>query len=1016
MIPVGLTLRNFLSYGEDAPSLDFSAFDVACITGRNGHGKSALFDAVTWALWGEARKASSDRKPDDGLLRIGATDMRVEFVFDLDGQRFRVTRSYRKTARSGSSSLELQVYDTDGDRYRSISESSSIRKTQARIDKLIRIGYDTFVNSAFILQGRVDEFTRRSPSERKAILSDILELSRYDELGALAKDRARTAEAEIVKHRAEAEHVQAAEDRLTELEEQLAKTKKNLAAKETASTHLEAALEKHRQVRARLEALRAQRSAVQADRDGFMLRLQELQQELDTARSSVAEFEDLLSEREEILSQIVELKQRKEQETDLGRKQSQRQEWLIVRAGIAAEVEAARAKVDARRQHWEAAVADLTKRIASGDQALAERPTLLAHQKELANLREQDRDLNAFREERDRAETRRRTVEQAYNGELSRLQVQIETHRARRAELRTALDRRTAFERSFNDARQHLETFTELNEEMERIKRDGTDAQQTEERLKERIEGLARRQHQVAAQTDQLQARDDSDCPLCGSELDEEHRADVLEQIRAEAEQLAFERESAISDLTATRLRRDTCRAAYQKLRDQVHELADAPKRFAQAEAELARMKSIDEDLETLVGQLQQLETASKTYETSSPEATELASIRKEIDSLTERTAQHEAIRARIEQLSPVEIELARLDELKGLVDTARNELPDATEKRDTAAEWLASGKYAPEQQARIEALDKQIDDLAYDESSHQRLKSEIEGLLPMEKRLEKLQAAERDLAVATTKVDTTSERLQEARLSHETAEKTLEAFEGIDKEASTTVAEIERLTDALSRSRVERDDVLRTLAASEHEHKTCTELVRRRTAIQESLMVSEKDANIYRELVRAFGRDGIQALLIDQAIPELQDEANRILSRLTDNGTQITLESLSELRSGGTKETLDIRISDELGERRYELYSGGEAFRVDFAIRIALSKLLAHRSGTPLQTLVIDEGFGTQDEEGLTHLIEAIQTISDEFEKVLVITHVDTIKSAFPVRIEVYKHPESGSNFRIAS
>ena len=219
MIPVGLTLRNFLSYGEDAPSLDFSAFDVACITGRNGHGKSALFDAVTWALWGEARKASSDRKPDDGLLRIGATDMRVEFVFDLDGQRFRVTRSYRKTARSGSSSLELQVYDTDGDRYRSISESSSIRKTQARIDKLIRIGYDTFVNSAFILQGRVDEFTRRSPSERKAILSDILELSRYDELGALAKDRARTAEAEIVKHRAEAEHVQAAEDRLTELEE-----------------------------------------------------------------------------------------------------------------------------------------------------------------------------------------------------------------------------------------------------------------------------------------------------------------------------------------------------------------------------------------------------------------------------------------------------------------------------------------------------------------------------------------------------------------------------------------------------------------------------------------------------------------------------------------------------------------------------------------------------------------------------------------------------------------------------
>jgi exonuclease SbcC len=179
-------------------------------------------------------------------------------------------------------------------------------------------------------------------------------------------------------------------------------------------------------------------------------------------------------------------------------------------------------------------------------------------------------------------------------------------------------------------------------------------------------------------------------------------------------------------------------------------------------------------------------------------------------------------------------------------------------------------------------------------------------------------------------------------------------------------------------------------------------------------LIKSEKDTRIYRELVKAFGRDGIQALLIDQAIPELQDEANRILSRLTGNRTQVTMESLGELKGGGTKETLDIRISDEVGERRYELYSGGEAFRVDFAIRIALSKLLARRSGTPLQTLVIDEGFGTQDEEGLAHLVEAIQTISDEFEKILVITHVDAIKNAFPVRIEVVKEPESGSTFTV--
>ena len=56
-----------------------------------------------------------------------------------------------------------------------------------------------------------------------------------------------------------------------------------------------------------------------------------------------------------------------------------------------------------------------------------------------------------------------------------------------------------------------------------------------------------------------------------------------------------------------------------------------------------------------------------------------------------------------------------------------------------------------------------------------------------------------------------------------------------------------------------------------------------------------------------------------------------------------------------------------------HELFSGGEAFRIDFALRIAISKLLARRAGTALQTLIIDEGFGSQDEEGLAHIMEAL-------------------------------------------
>ena len=95
-------------------------------------------------------------------------------------------------------------------------------------------------------------------------------------------------------------------------------------------------------------------------------------------------------------------------------------------------------------------------------------------------------------------------------------------------------------------------------------------------------------------------------------------------------------------------------------------------------------------------------------------------------------------------------------------------------------------------------------------------------------------------------------------------------------------------------------------------------------------------------------------------------------------------------------------------------MYSGGEAFRVNFALRIALSQLLAERAGTQIRTLVIDEGFGTQDAEGLHALVSAIRTIQDDFDKILVVTHLEELKNAFPVRIEVRKDPVSGSTFDV--
>jgi exonuclease SbcC len=171
-----------------------------------------------------------------------------------------------------------------------------------------------------------------------------------------------------------------------------------------------------------------------------------------------------------------------------------------------------------------------------------------------------------------------------------------------------------------------------------------------------------------------------------------------------------------------------------------------------------------------------------------------------------------------------------------------------------------------------------------------------------------------------------------------------------------------------------------------------------------------------YKQLERAFGKDGVPALLIEQALPQIEAKANEILDRLSSGNMSVrfvTQAAYKDRRREDLRETLDIQISDGAGMRDYEMFSGGEAFRVNFAIRLALSEVLAQRAGARLQTLVIDEGFGSQDAQGRQRLVEAINLVRQDFARILVITHIDELKDYFPNRIEVEK-TERGSSIRV--
>jgi exonuclease SbcC len=199
-----------------------------------------------------------------------------------------------------------------------------------------------------------------------------------------------------------------------------------------------------------------------------------------------------------------------------------------------------------------------------------------------------------------------------------------------------------------------------------------------------------------------------------------------------------------------------------------------------------------------------------------------------------------------------------------------------------------------------------------------------------------------------------------------------------------------------------------RAVGAAEQAVEALVTLRQLKDQLQGDRQAMARTISRLRVLEKAFGRNGVQALLIEQGLPAIQDHANELLERLTAGGMRVRFSSQRQLKvKDALAETLEIHISDHAGERPYEMFSGGEAFRVNFAIRIALSQLLAQRAGARLQTLVIDEGFGSQDPEGRQRLVEVINSIQDRFAVILVITHIDELKDAFPIRIEVAKGVE---------
>jgi len=626
--------------------------------------------------------------------------------------------------------------------------------------------------------------------------------------------------------------------------------------------------------------------------------------------------------------------------------------------------------------------------------------------------RKQEARLNQLRQEKESLENKKLQLTELEKHiteterDRERWEDQVKQHKLRLKEYEELIARRSAIEEGYAQ----LTQARKLNDELDQRFR--------------LVTALNERKHQLEITIMKAGEALNTEHALAQNQIKElEDSSQKLPQLRNELQQLQAQSSRLAEEEETLRQKRQTS----QELLTQIHYLESSKTRLEQEIAE------IQEKLNLLL-----TESGAKCPLCESELGIEGLQIIKtkytadkqgKSDSL--KSSQAELARQKIE-LESVEGEISRLEanlnqdraSAQGKASILSKSIAEAeeagkklNEARTRLAEieqHLASRDFAPTEQQTLHQLEDELARLDYNPQQHEQVRQHLTDLEQYETPKQKLEEADRLINQEKESLSRAEEASQERRHSLEVdnqkrQELTLELNLLPQLVNDLTQAETEHQTLAIQQKQAE--EIMWNVKAK---LERCSELEIRKKEKEGLLAQASKEEKIYKDLAQAFGKKGIQALLIEMALPEIETEANKLLGRMTDNRMHVKIETQRETKKGDLLETLDINVSDELGPRPYEMFSGGEAFRINFAIRIALSRLLARRAGAPLPTLVIDEGFGTQDTGGIEKIKEAINSIQDDFDKILVITHVEELRDAFPSRINVIKTAE-GSTLEVS-
>lgn len=1050
---------------------------VFLLNGPTGAGKTTILDAICYALYGETSSDRESAKLHSTYAAHSGTKPRVLLDVTLHGKRLRIDRTpaYNKPitrgARKGqmreesakATLAELAPGADPADEKAWTPISSSVAEVNRTIAERTHLTKEQFLKVVLLPQGQFAQFLKSKPKERKELLKKMFPVEHYEQLFAALTEEAKTAQQEVAQDentqrryleraRVEMLALQALLD-AEEPAEAEAEATENLAAENVTAETLDAwvagGVERARETSAR-EKQEQQRLTKEADRHTRLLA------ERAQLQADWREYEQLCERRTRLTERADEHKAQREELAQARAAAPLHAQYAQVHAesqALAARQQEQAACASALEENGRALLAALRDEGISPEVTFPEETTfaalaslepaeqqtqlealldtLRALQKKDAQLTEEEAAASALLKQAHSLEQDRSRAEKT----LSDLTAQAEKLAEELAGYSTADEERTLAAHLVTEAQQKHDAAQQMQQKLDaasaavaaaekKSKRTATAEQKAQEKWQASAQqALAATEEfknlQVLrlAQASSLLARELKDgepCAVCGSI---EHPAPA--QI-AEGEQLV-ER----ADLDAAKDREDK---AHQQAR--THELAKDRATKAHQEAS-----------EALAAARTQYETLAAQGECDVEQtAAQLQQARTRLELAQARVTARDGVLVKVEQLQGQQQKAQEaLRTIEAAAVEAQTRHRDAAARCEAAAAELAPARAAVGFAQRVEAVE------GY-RAAHQRLARAV--LLLGQARERHALAAEQaerllaessfesaELVQAAVRTPERVDALEQAIAAYELEHARL--LEGFGREAIVAVAarvaageqapddlqgvreQVEQLRAAAHRLTLregERESVLRSLQGLRAEYAAFRAQTAQR--YDRAQMLANLAAAARGDTLGGYEHQvDLVSYVLGAEFERILRSASLHLDRMSEGryGMVFSDHRAKGSRSGGG---LNLEITDTwTGEpREASSLSGGESFLASLSLALGLAEVVqANNGGIELDTLFIDEGFGTLDAETLDMVMGTIESLRDSGRTIGLISHVEEMKNRIPAQIVVEKG-QNGSSVRVNS